>query len=100
MSSNVSIKLYVHCLTVHDGPDGTYYSDDKFLTLDFRTSNLDVSDTTEYDGDYYKIVNYAGSYDSDTDSDTFHTALVSNGIFTCPLSGTYEFHFMGLSVSF
>ena len=61
---------------------------------------MDVSDTTEYDGDYYKIVNYEGSYDSDTDSDTFHTALVSNGVFTCPLSGTYEFHFMGLAVSF
>jgi hypothetical protein len=64
-----------------------------------RTSNMDVLDTTEYDGDYYKIVNYDGSYDSDTDSDTFHTDLVSNGVFTCPLSGTYEFHFMGLSSS-
>ena len=61
---------------------------------------MEVSDASEYDGENYKIVNYQGSRDSDTNSDTFHTALVSNGVFTCPLSGTYEFHFMGLSVSF
>ena len=61
---------------------------------------MEVSDASEYDGENYKIVNYQSSRDSDTNSDTFHTALVSNGVFTCPLSGTYEFHFMGLSVSF